>query len=265
VSHRFDTDTAVWPISEGRFETRIDPGWWVVAGPNGGYIAAILLRALDLAQADPARTPRSLTIHYTAPPRAGPATLETRIERMGRSLTTVSVRLLQDASLCALGLAAFSTPRSGPEFSEARMPEVRPPEQCPPGEKRIEIHRRYEQRWAIGAPPFSGGDRALAGGWIRFAEPRPLDALALAAFADAFPPALFSRLRDSELMGGVPTIDLSVHFRSPLPAADARPDDFVLAVFRSSLARDGFVGEDGEIWSRDGRLLAQSRQLALLR
>ena len=33
---------------------------------------------------------------------------------------------------------------------------------------------------------------------------------------------------------------------------------------RYRLSRDGFIEEDGEIWSRDGRLIAQSRQLALL-
>ena len=64
-------------------------------------------------------------------------------------------------------------------------------------------------------------------------------------------------------MRGVPTIDLSVHFRAPMPPA-ARPDDPYLCVFRSQIARDGYVEEDGEIWTRDGILLAQSRQLALL-
>ena len=265
MSHRFDTDTAVWPTGENRFETRIDPGWRVVTGPNGGYVAAILLRALTLAQGDPARAPRSLTIHYTSPPEAGPAVLETRIERAGRSLTTLSGRLLQAGKLRALALAAFSTEREGPAFTEARMPEVLPPERCAAWEKRIEIHGRYDLRWAIGPPPFSGGEHALGGGWIRFPAPRALDELALATFADAFPPAVFSRLRDVTLAGGVPTIDLTIHFRAELPALALAPDAWSLAVFHSRVARGGFVEEDGEIWTRDGVLIAQSRQLALLR
>jgi len=55
-----------------------------------------------------------------------------------------------------------------------------------------------------------------------------------------------------------------VHFRTPLPPSGAAPADAYLAVFRSGPARHGFVEEDGELWSRDGTLLAQSRQLALL-
>lgn len=265
MSHRFDADTAVWPADGGGFETRIDPGWWVLAGPNGGYIAAILLRALALAQGDPTRAPCSLTLHYAAPPQAGPASIETRVERTGRSLTTLSGRLLQDGSLRALALAAFSKQRRGLEFADASLPEVLPPERCPALEKRIQIHDRYQQRWAIGAEPFSGGDRALGGGWIRFPEPRRLDALSVAAFTDAFPPAIFSRVADPSLTGGIPTIDLTIHFRTPLPAPDAPPDAWVLAVFRSRLARGGFIEEDGEIWTREGALIAQSRQLALVR
>jgi len=265
VTHRFDADTAVWPSPSGGFETRIDPGWWVMTGPNGGYVAAILLRALTLAARAPERAPRSLTIHYTSPPQAGPAAIETRVERSGRSVATVSARLVQGDKLRALALAAFATELAGPEFVEARMPEVLPPERCASFEPRIEIHHRYEQRWAIGAPPFSAGESALGGGWIRFPEPRPLDALAVAAFCDAFPPAIFSRLRDGALMGGVPTVDLTVHFRTPLAKLQLAPDAWLLAVFRSRLARGGCVEEDGEIWSRDGELIAQSRQLALLR
>jgi acyl-CoA thioesterase len=264
VSSRFDRDTAVQVAGDGAYDVRFDPGWWVARGPNGGYVAAIALRALQHAVGDPQRAARSLALHYLAPPAEGPARMETRVERAGRSLTSVSGRLVQGGRLLALALAAFSRPRESLSFADAVAPEASPPERCPALERRIPIHARYEQRWAIGTPPFAGGSRALAGGWIRLAEqPRVVDAPLLAAYADAWPPAVFSRL-DAMLPAGIPTVDLTVHFRAPLPPAGACDDDFVLAVFRSRVAREGFLEEDGEIWSRQGELLAQSRQLALV-
>ena len=76
---RFDRDTAVRALGDGRYEARIDSGWFVVRGPNGGYIAALMLRALADRVNDSARAPRSLTVHYTAPPVEGPAWIETTI------------------------------------------------------------------------------------------------------------------------------------------------------------------------------------------
>ena len=192
-------------------------------------------------------------------------TLETRVERAGRSLTTVSARMLQQGRLVALALGALSKPRESLAFDETRPPQVAPPDACPPLEQRIPIHERYEQRLALGAAPFSGGDRALAGGWIRLADgPRAPDAALVAAYTDAWPPALFGRTRPGELAGGVPTVDLTVHVRATLPVAAMTPDDFALVAFRSRLAREGFLEEDGEVWTRDGVLLAQSRQLAVV-
>jgi acyl-CoA thioesterase len=240
-----------------------------VRGPNGGYVAAVLLRALTERLDDPTRTPRSLTVHYTAPPAEGFVEIETVVERSGRSLTTLSVRMTQEGRLLALGLAAFSAPRNGPSIQHARMPDVAAPELCTPvsrptGGFRLPIHERYHTRWAVGGPPFSGAPEALCGGWIRMAEPRVPDALAVAAFADAFPPAPFSWATPQTPLGPAPTIDLTVHFRTALPLPGAGPEDFVLAVFRAREARDGFFEEDGEIWTPDGVLLAQSRQLAIL-
>ena len=263
---RFDRDTAVEPAGPGCFRARVDPGWWVARGPNGGYVAALVLRALRLAVADPARTPRSLTVHYTAPPVEGPAEIETRIERSGRSLTTVTGRLSQQDRLLAVAVAAFSRSREAPSFQEGTMPAAPPPEACPVMPGRIPIHARYELRHALGALPFSGAASAHGGGWIRLAEGRrPLDALLVSAYADAWPPSFFARLTgDGQIGRGVPTVDLTLHFRAALPRTRDRSDDYTLVSFRSRYADEGFVEEDGEIWSRDGRLLAQSRQLALL-
>ena len=58
----------------------------------------------------------------------------------------------------------------------------------------------------------------------------------------------------------MPTIDLTIHFR----AAPSRQPGWVLAQFRTTMAAEGYLEEDGEVWSEDGRLLAQSRQLAVV-
>jgi hypothetical protein len=55
-----------------------------------------------------------------------------------------------------------------------------------------------------------------------------------------------------------------VHVRTPLPVAGVCPEDPVLVSFRTREVSQGLLEEDGEIWTRDGRLLAHSRQLAVL-
>jgi acyl-CoA thioesterase len=255
---RFATDTAVEPAGPGRYAARIDDGWWIQRGPNGGYLAAIVLRALVAEVADPDRAPRSITLHYLRPPVAGPCEVTVVIERAGRGMTTASARLVQDGRDCVLALAAFGVAREGPELHEHPMPEVPPPDALTraDGVPGIPIRERYDTRQALGTPPFQYGDEALSGGWIRTVDDDPLDEVLLVALADAWPPALFSRL---EVPLGVPTIDLTVHFRQ----APSRAPGWALVQFRSTVAAEGYVEEDGEVWSADGQLLAQSRQLAV--
>lgn len=261
---RFDDDTALRPVAPGRWGGRIDRGWWIERGPNGGYVAAIVLRALWGSIAHDDRPPRSLTIHYTAPPVEGPIEVETTVERDGRGLTSVSGRLVQDGRLCALALAAFGRPRPGPTFADAAMPVVPPLAACPPmtGDDplRPPIVDRYDQRPALGGVPQSG-DVAVSGGWIALAEPRPLDPLLAAAFMDAWLPPVFVRTTEPV---AVPTVDLTIHFRRPLPPPGTDPSTHYVVRFESRVAADGFIEEDGELWSPDGSLLAQSRQLAVI-
>lgn len=263
---RFDRDTAVTSRGDGVYDARIDRGWWIVVGPNGGYVGAILVRAMEHEVADPERAPRSVTVHYLRPPAEGPARVEARIERRGRALTSVSARLLQGDRLLALALGAWSKGHEAPEIQQIAMPEVAPPEQTAPRtaeESHVGMRARYDSRPALGALPFSRGERAETGGWLRLAEPRRVDAPLAFAFADGWPPAVFSLLDRIQGGRGVPTIDLTVHFRATLPLPGARPDDFTLAAFRTRVVREGFLEEDGELWSRDGTLIAQSRQLGL--
>ncbi len=261
----FDDETAVHAVEENRFTATMAREWWVARGPNGGYLAAVILRALTATVADELRTPRSLTVHYLSPAGDGEVEIETRQERVGRSMTSCSARLTQDGRLVALALAAFSTPRAGIEFCDLVMPQVPGPDhyqsRTVPREAPAIAHR-WDTRWAIGHPPMPGaprGARAVAGGWIRLPEHRPVDALVAAAITDAWVPPTFSRIEEPVI---VPTVDLTIHFRAELPHPGLAADDFVLARFRTTVAADGFLEEDGEVWAPDGTLLTQSRQLA---
>jgi acyl-CoA thioesterase len=263
----FDRETGVEALGDGRYEAVLDRSWWVMRGPNGGYLAAIALRALVAAVGDPERAPRSLTVHYAAPPTKGTLEIATRIERQGRSLTSCSARLEQDGRLVGLALGAFSRARPGPDVCDLTMPDVPPatqvtalpvPPDAPP------IAQRWESRWAIN-PPRTPGDPpavdAVTGKWIRLPERHVVDAVVAAAITDASIPAVFSRL-DEPIV--VPTVDLTIHFRSGLPVPGAQPDDFVFAVFRTGVVAEGFLEEDGEVWTAGGTLIAQSRQLAVV-
>lgn len=266
MSTRFQRDTAVEAVEQGRYSARLDPAWGVQRGPNGGYLAAIILRAMTHAVDDPARAPRSLTVHYASPPEEREVHVRTSIERAGRSLTSVSARMMQDDRLIALAVAAFSLPRPGPEFCDLTPPEVPAPDMIAApiiAPEAPAIAHRWDVRWAVGEHPFEGeqSHEAVGGGWIRLEEPQPLDAMAVAALTDAWIPPVFSRMREPLV---VPTIDLTVHFRAALPHATTPDDGFLLAVFRTHAAAEGFLEEDGQVWSSDGTLLAQSRQLAAI-
>ncbi len=283
---KFDRDTAVWRTSEDTgeqgdgaakdatsarriaFGAEVAPDWRAGRGPHGGYLAAMLMRALVETVADDTRAPRSLTIHYARAPQPGAVEIRTVIERQGRSLSTLSARMRQDGELIAIALAAFSAPWGGPEVSDVRMPEVEPPDATREGVKLIERGGPEFARHIVLQPRMQGrvfadGEQQMRiRGWIGLAEPRPIDALSLAFFSDALIPAPYMRMSEP---AAVPTVDLTVHFRARMHAAPgADPRELCLAQTTTELIHDGFFIEDGLIWAADGTPLAHSRQLAIV-
>jgi Thioesterase-like superfamily len=207
----FERDTSVRALGEGAYEGSLAGRSWIGRAPNGGYLAAVVLRALEAALGDPARAPRSVTVHYLTPPAEGPVTVACNVERTGRALTTLSARVHQDDRLIALALAAFSEPwPAGIELNDAAPPDVPPPEAIePPSWERPRFAENFDTRHALGATPFSGADEALTGGWIRLNELQVADDVYVMMLADAWPPAVFQLV---EGFFPVPTVELTVHF-----------------------------------------------------
>jgi acyl-CoA thioesterase len=262
LASAFERATSVEPLGDGAWSATCEPGWATQIGANGGYIAAIVLRAMIAELDDPAREARSLTCYYLRPPSMGEVRVEVAVERQGRTMSTVTARLTQGGRLCVVAVAAFAIELSGAVEYGGLPPRAPEPETVallkPPPD--VPIVAQFDVRPTIGGEPYSGAPEAVSGGWLRFADPQPLDAPALAMYADAWLPSPMPYLTRP---AAAPTIDLTVHFRAP-GAAAAIADEPVLAVFRSSTAAGGLFEEDGELWSRDGVLLAQSRQLGLL-
>jgi len=260
----FETTTAVEPLGDGRYRAELDDAWWVVRGPHGGYLAATILRALTRSLGDSDRPIRSFTTHFMAAPNSGSLEIETRLERAGRSMTFVTARAEQEGRPIAMSLAAFSTDWKGIEFDNAPMPEAASIDDAFPnpieGEGIPAFLGNFDMRWALGERPFTGAPRAEVGGWMKMREPVVADEHVIACLLDAWAPAVFP-VATTPLVA--PTIDLTMHFRTALPLTGATPDDFYLGRFSSSLGAEGFFEEDGAIWSSDGNLIAQSRQLAL--
>ena len=257
----FDDVIAVRPAGDGAWDGAVADGWSTPRGPLGGYIMAIVLRGMQEAVADDARQLRSLTVHFLRPPQVGPVTVRPVVERAGRTLSSVTARLEQDGKLVALALGAFSAAWESPSIAHAPMPDVKPPDpERPParfGDDGPPFTERLTMQPRFGARPFTGADSGETGGWLALRESRPVDAAALCVLADAWMPAPWPLLT---AFMAAPTVDLTLHVRAPLPLADTE----LLGRFETRVVRDGFFEEDGELWTPDGTLVAQSRQLGLL-
>jgi acyl-CoA thioesterase len=249
------------PLGGSRYEGELPAGWSGGLGPHGGFVAALVLRALTAAVDDPARVPRSLTVHFVARPDEAPAEIDVTVERAGRSLTSLSARLVQAGRVRATALAAFSARRVASERSPAAAPDYPPAAEVPTRDIAAagapDFFHRLDLRPVV--PGWVGSGSPETGGWDGLRESEPMDAAALTFLLDAWWPAVWGLL---ERPGGAPTIDYTVHFRRELPATE--PGEPLAARFGTRLVHDGFWEEDGELWSADGRLLAHSRQLALL-
>jgi acyl-CoA thioesterase len=252
VTNRFDADTALVG-GDGRWHAEVKPHWFVQRGPNGGLVAALATRAL-MELAGPGQSPRSLSLHYLAPPEAGGVEVRAAVERAGRTTTFASIRVLQGDTTVAYGLGACSAWREAqPEWDLLERPKVARPEGIASLQaSEFPFLTNYEMR-PLAAPP----NRA----WMRSAEPRPSDPVLLAAMTDAWIPAAFAHMEHPTF---VPTIDLTIHWRAA-PGVPAGDHPWVLGVFGTRLGAGGTWEEDGELWSEDGTLLAHSRQLAIVR
>lgn len=258
-----DRHIAVSRVDDGRWSADLRAAWSVGGGLNGGYLLAVLGNAVRAALP---QTPDPLVVsaYFTAAAVAGPAEVSVEVKRTGRSRTTVAAELSQQGSARVSALATYGDLAGLPAqvLTTAQRPAMPPVEECVPSTLAPEevqaiapLMSRFEMRfhpeqvgWAVGSPSGEG----VLSAWFRLPDREP-DAISLLGAVDALPPVTFPL----GMPGWAPTLELTAHVRAvPAPG-------WLLLRHETRNMAGGLFEEDCEVWDAAGRLVAQSRQLAL--
>ncbi|MBB5935895.1 thioesterase family protein [Streptomyces zagrosensis] len=252
------------------YDVDLSARWSILKALNGGYLLAVLGRALGDALAHP--DPFTITAHYLTASQPGPAVIRTESIRTGRTLSTGQASLVQtdesgaeverirvlatygDLGALPNDVRTAATPHAMPSYENCLGADDAPDGQ-PSLANSSEIVGRFDMRldpatagWAIGQPSGLGDMRA----WFGLADGRDHDPLSLLLAVDALPPTAF----DLGLSGWVPTVELTAHIRR-------RPAPGRLRVFVATRnLACGFLEEDTQVWDSADQLVAQGRQLA---
>ncbi len=258
----FASATAVTHLMGDVYSGTVESGWDIFGVPNGGYLMSIAARAMaDRAER---RHPVTVTAHYLNPAKPGPVTVDTDLLKAGRRFATVQARLNDpDRPIAAVqGTFGELQPSSALRRFEEGRPKLPPPEDCvlmepadplpPPFVGKIEERLHPDDIPFITDAPREPRIR----GWFRLRDGEPLDAFALLVAVDGFPPAIFNA---NAAPAWTPTIELTTHVRAA-PVTDG----WLACAFTTRFITGNLLEEDGEVWDSTGRLIAQSRQLALL-
>lgn len=260
----FAADTAV-EGADGSYRAHLSRDW-EIWGPNGGYVAAIALRAAGAAT--PLRRPATFTCHFLNVAEFDFVDLKVTPLRASKRAVSLSVTMTQkDRPILQATAWVVADGSEGFERQTLRQPDAPPPsalksveELTPPEEvvqrfkfwDNLECRPTIQRSWRQREP---GEARVLE--WYRF-RPRAtfedpfLDAARSLLLIDTMVwPANCRFYRDEEIIYIAPSLDVNVHFHAAAPDSD-----FLLVDARAPVASGGLIGGRTDVWSMSGQLLA---------
>ena len=254
-------------VAPGRWRTHAGEEW---ANPGGGlwggYAIGLAVRVLE-AEPEAVGEALSLTLTYVAAVPAGPLDIRTRRIRQGGSVGVWEVELLPAGSdqVGVHAIVTLARRPATPPFAFATMPAAPDPASLPAPAPPDEAMRHYgassfERRSLEGFPPAPGSDsRSLA--WVR-SRRGPLDKALLGMITDNSAPramyALGPTIRTT-------TLSLTCYLHATAEELAEVGNDYVLVECEGRVGGGGASDERSSYWSRSGKLLATSEQLAWYR
>ena len=251
---------------------------WEIWGPNGGYLAAVALRAAGAHSRH--SKPASLLCHFLEV--ATFEEVDLRIETLRESRRTESMRVSmtqRGRRILEALVWAVDGGLAGLDHDDAPAPTVPDPDELAPIEDRFPVgdpRPRYSFFDNLEERPVDWIDdweNRPAGVpvhrcWYRF-RPRPVagdewvDAGRLAILVDTFQwPAAVRGHAGGTVDHIAPSLDLACRFHRTGLAAAA---EWLLVEARSPVATEGLVGGIAGVWNRQGSLLASGGQQMMCR
>lgn len=259
-----DLDTAL-SGGEGRFEAALSEDWRIW-GPNGGYVAAIALRAAGAVSRF--RRPVSFHCHFLGVAAFGPADVLVAPMRTARTAESLRATVSQGEQTFLEAHVWTSDVRDGLFHDHATAPEVPPPAALRPFEELLTEEQRrrpsfpfwnnLEGRPTTWVPPEAWTPRApRLHNWYRF---RPdagftdpfLDAARPLILIDTLSwPAACQAHRDGENPWIAPSLDLAVRFHRAPPYSE-----WLLVDAHADVAAEGVIGFENRVFDERRRLVA---------
>ena len=260
------TDISLASVAPGRWTTHAGEQWSNPGGGLwGGYAIGLAIRVLE-TEPEAVGEALSLTLTYAAALPSGPLDIRTRLVRQGGSIGVWEVEILAAGSE-QVGVHAIVTMArrpTTPSFAFATMPEAPEPHALPEwsfGEPSQHYgSSAFERRTLEGFPPQAGGSsRSLA--WVR-SRRGPMDKAMLGMVTDHSPPRAMYALGRAV---NTTTLSLTVYLHATVEEIAEVGEDFILVECDGRVGSRGASDERSSYWSRSGKLLATSEQLAWYR
>ena len=256
---RLEQDTRLTG-ADGHFQANLHPQWQVWF-PNGGYMAAMLLRAIG--QTSKFDTPLSFCCHFLSVPKLGEVNIEVVSIKKTRNAESLTFNMTQSGKPIIQGMAWTGQRVTGYVHDELQMPsvphyaELIPTSEMEGAYNPQSFWAHMEQRPVAGNVHWlmSEQTEAIQQDWLRFASADLDDSAFLSAgrylvILDSFgwPAAARRHVGDARFIA--PTLALSVDFHR------IYRDHWMLLDCHAPLSEAGYLKVQNSLWSEDGRCLA---------
>lgn len=255
-----DIDTQV--IGEkGVYTAKISPSW-EIWGPNGGYMAAIAMRAAAKEANLP--LPASFYCQFLRVARFDAVTANVQVVQNGRRSESIRVSLVQDDKPVLEGMLRTAVTGQGLEHEAYQAPPVPLPENL---KSREELSWKLASRYPfwnnvegrVTHPGYLVAERdPMPPHWLEWFRFRPratfsdpfLDAARALVLIDTIGwPAVWLQHPSPRYLA--PNLDVAAFFHAPLENSE-----WLLCEQESPVGRGGLVGIRSRIFDRKGRLVA---------